>query len=335
MFKRMLGEGEIPDKVTYTSILCAFLGKGMLPQAKKIHACLVAIPRELDVVVETSLISMYCKCDSLVDACTLFGENNRNVASWNALMSGLTQSGNGKKVFQRFDQMQQEGLLPNSSTFVSILEACSDQTTLSKGQQIHAAIASSILQFDEKVQTTLLNMYANCGHVELAEREFYALSTRNIDSWTAIIQANAQYGHGKRAFHLLNEMFNEGLMPNKATLVSIISACSHDGLVDEVKIAFDSMIRMTAGTDLFNCLIDLLARAGKLDEAEALIADMPHDPTVVSWTTLLGACRKQIDVERGERVAKQLFRLDSQNPEPYVALSNIYAAAGILKEREV
>ena len=128
---------------------------------------------------------------------------------------------------------------------------------------------------------------------------------------------------------MLDQLNHSGIKPDEVTFISIISACSHDGLVDEVKIAFDSMIRMTDGTDLFNCLIDLFARAGKLDEAEALIADMPHDPTVVSWTTLLGACRKQVDVERGERVAKQLFRLDSQNPEPYVALSNIYAAAGM------
>jgi pentatricopeptide repeat protein len=278
---------------------------------------------------------MYFKCGSPVDACTLFGEKNRNVASWNALMSGLIQGGDGMQAFQHFNQMQQEGLLPNNLTFVSILEACSEQNTLSKGHQIHAAMTSSVLLHDEKVETTLLNMYANCGNVEDAEREFYMLPLQNIDSWTAIITAHAQHGHGQKALHLLNGMINEELMPNKATFVSIISACSHDGLVDEVNIIFHFAIQMTSGADLFNCLIDLLARAGKLDEAEALITQMPHDPTVVSWTTLLGACRNQIDVERGERVAKQLFRLDSENPEPYVALSNIYAAAGMGVEAQM
>eukprot|EP00250_Pteridium_aquilinum_P031681 c44062_g1_i1 orf=1-576(+) len=181
-------------------------------------------------------------------------------------------------------------------------------------------------------------MYAKCGSLKDAEMVFHSMSLRSILSWTAIIAANAQHGHGKNALHLFKQMLEEGHVPNRATFVSIFSACSHAGLVDELKYFLGFMSRKTGvsvGLEVYNCIIDLFGRAGRLDEAEALIGNMPHDPTVVSWTTLLGACKNQIDVERGERAAKQVLRLDSQNAEPYVALSNIYAAAGMGEEAQM
>lgn len=339
MFNQMQEEGVIPDKVTLSSILCVFFSQEAIAQGKQIHARLVAVTNELDVVVETALICMYCKCGGLNEAWILFIEKlDRSVASWNALICGFTQSGHGSKAFQLFYQMQQEGFLPNNLTVVSILEACSSQTTLYKGHQIHAGVIHSSLSHDNKVETALVNMYAKCGSLKDAETVFHTMSIRNIVSWTVIITAYAQHGRGKDSLHLFNQMLEEGLIPNRATFVSIISACSHAGLVDEVRYFVDYMNHKTGispGLDLYNCMVDLYGRAGRLDEAEALISTMPQDPTVVSWTTLLGACKNQVDVERGERAAKQLLRLDSHNAEPYVTLSNIYAAAGMGEEAQM
>lgn len=339
LFARMLEEGGIPDLVTYASILCAFLGQAALSQGKQVHARLGAVACELDVIAETSLICMYCKCGSVGEAWRLFNERrDKSVASWNALMCGLTQSGHRMSVFQLQEQMRQEGLLPSNLTFVSILESCSSDITLTKGHQIHSNVISCNLAGDAKVETALLNMYAKCGSLKDAEMVFSSMFPRNIMSWTAIIAANAQHGNGKNAIRLFRQMLEEGHVPKAATFVSIFSACSHAGLVDELKELLGSLSfknDLSLGLDLYNCTIDLLGRAGRLDEAEALIGSMPHDPTVVSWTTLLGACKYQVDVERGERAAKQLLRLDSQNAEPYVALSNIYAAAGRGEEAQM
>ena len=126
-------------------------------------------------------------------------------------------------------------------------------------------------------------------------------------------------------------MQQHGVVPNKVTFVNILSACSHAGLVDEGKYVFDYMTQknsISPELDHCNCMIDLLGRAGMLDEAEAFISSMSHEPTVLSWMTLLGACRNKVDVERAKRAAFQLFQLESENAETYVALSNIYAAAG-------
>ncbi|KAH7423548.1 hypothetical protein KP509_12G060700 [Ceratopteris richardii] len=335
LFTQMVQEGALPDAVTYSTILCAFEGEAVLSQGKQVHASIVAAGSEKEVIVETALICMYCRCNRFNEAMRLFSERrDRNVACWNALMSGLAQSGQGIKAFQLYEQMQQEGVLPDSLTYVSILDACCSGTSLAKGHQIHSSAAACSLIGDPKVETALVSMYAKCGSLDNAEMMFVSGCSHSNLSWTAIITANAQHGHGKNALILFKRMLDEGHVPNKAVLVSIFSACSHAGLIDDLKelLGFlNSKMHVSVGVDLYNCLIDLLSRAGRLDEAEALINSMQEDPNTVSWTTLLGACKSQFDIERAERAALKLLKFDSQNPEPYVALSNIYAAASMHK----
>ena len=120
-------------------------------------------------------------------------------------------------------------------------------------------------------------------------------------------------------------------MPNKVTFVSILSACSHAGLLSEGCNLFRSINHdhgLSPTMEHYVCMIDLLGRAGLLDEAEHLISEMPFQPTAVPLTALLWACMYQIDVERGEHVAKRISALDPESAAPYVLLSNIYAIAG-------
>ncbi|KAI5057090.1 hypothetical protein GOP47_0027105 [Adiantum capillus-veneris] len=338
LFIQMLEEGALPDVVTYATMLCASLGPVALSQGKHLHACVVATEFAIEVVIETALICMYCRCGSLDEARRIFGERlDKSVASWNAIMGGLTQSGNGTRAFQLYEQMQQEGMLPDNLTFVSILDACSRVSNLSKGHQIHSTLAGSNLAGNVKVEAALVNMYADCGSFNDAEMVFCSMCSRGIASWTAIISANAQQGNGKDAVRLFKQMIEEGHVPKREIMVSIFSACSHAGLIDDLKelLGFmSSKTTVSVGVDLFNCAIDLFSRAGRLDEAEALIGNMPQDSTIVSWTMLLGACKNHLDVERGEHAALKLLQLDSQNAEPYVALSNLYAAAGMKEEAE-
>eukprot|EP00249_Psilotum_nudum_P005439 c18877_g1_i4 orf=2-340(+) len=79
-------------------------------------------------------------------------------------------------------------------------------------------------------------------------------------------------------------------------------------------------------------MIDLLGRAGKLDEAEDLVNNMPFGPCTVAWMSLLSACRIHGGVERGSHVADCAFELDPTDSAPFVLLSNIYAAAGRLDD---
>ena len=161
------------------------------------------------------------------------------------------------------------------------------------------------------------------------------MNQRDVISWNAMIAAYSQHGYGKEALDLFHRMQQEGVNPDDITLISVLNACSHVGLVDEGLHIFDSMKNhnVTPTIQHFTCVVDLLGRAGRLDDAENLIHKMPFQPDSVTWMTLLGACRGHNDVNRAKHVAEHILELDPQDPSGYVLLSNIYASSGQWNEQ--
>jgi pentatricopeptide repeat protein len=139
------------------------------------------------------------------------------------------------------------------------------------------------------------------------------------------------HGHGKEALKHSERMCEEGIQPDDDTFVCLLSACSHAGLVDEGMHLYASMTEdymIPAKLEHHTCMVDLLGRAGHLQEAENMLMAMPFEPQVAAWMALLDACRIHGNVEMAERIAKRILEIDPENAAGYVLLSNIYAAAG-------
>eukprot|EP01018_Ginkgo_biloba_P037498 Gb_11389 [translate_table: standard] len=332
LFNRMQRAEVTPDSITIVSALQACAHLAALQQGKWIHDHFVTTRLESDVFVGTALIDMYAKCMSVEVARQLFDRlPERNVVSWSAMIAGYAQSGHVNEALTLFHEMQFTNVIPNSVTIVSVLQACTHLTSLKQGRWIHGCIIRRGFETDVFVMTALIDMYAKCGNVELARHLFDKMPTKNVVSWSAMIAGYGIHGQGENALALFNTMQQTGMKPNHITFVSILSACSHAGLVDEGCQYFESMIRnyrFTPRMEHYACMVDLLGRAGHLDEARGFIEKMPLQPGVSVWGALLGACRIHCDVELGELVAGRLFDLEPQKAGYYILLSNIYAAAG-------
>lgn len=332
LYKQMLNEGTLPDALSFVRVLDAISSPSVLKEGKQTHVSLVGAGLEWNVVVATSLLNMYKNCGSLKSAGMLFHEMcERDTVAWNAFIEANTQNVNEKFALQMYEQMQQEAVLPEKTTYISVLSTCANHGVLAECKWTHARIASRFNVFDLKLGNALLNTYAKCGSVDEAQRMFQEMPVKDIFSWNTITAAHAQNGQGKVALQLLPTMRAAGITPNGVTFVSILSACSHAGLFCEASqflLSMEQDYGMTPDVEHHNCVIDLLGRAGRLDEAEKWMKEMSVEPTSVSWLILLNACKKYFDVERGERAAEHVFRMDQQDVTPYVLLSNIYAAAG-------
>ena len=162
------------------------------------------------------------------------------------------------------------------------------------------------------MRNSLLNMYSKCGSMNEAHSIFDNMESRNIITWNAMISGYGQNGDGKKSIELFEKMQQEGIQPNSITFVALLNACSHSGLVDEALNYFRSMkdkYQVLPDVTHYNCIVDTLARAGHLEEAENLINTM-EQPDVVTWIALLGGCRWKNDIERAERAAENALKLD-------------------------
>ncbi|KAG0502718.1 hypothetical protein HPP92_002790 [Vanilla planifolia] len=182
------------------------------------------------------------------------------------------------------------------------------------------------------VGTAVVDMYGKCGKVDTARRAFDRLGdVRNIKSWSAMVAGYGMHGRGEEAVSLFHAMISSGIKPNPITLVSLLAACSHAGLVDEGRHWFRAMrteYNIEPGVEHYGCMVDLLGRAGHLNEAYDLIKQMKPKPDFVVWGSLLSACKTYKNVDLGEISARKLFELDAKNCGYYVLLSNVYADAG-------
>eukprot|EP01018_Ginkgo_biloba_P033250 Gb_04533 [translate_table: standard] len=332
LFHQMQEADMQPDSITMVSVLPACAHLAALQQGKRIHEYIIRSGFESDVSVQNALLDMYAKCGSVDIACQLFQKiSERDEISWNAMIAGYTQNGLANKALTLFHQMHMEDVTPNLVTMVSVLPACAHLAALQESKWIHAYIIRSGFESDVSVVNALVDAYAKCGRVEFARQLFDSISKRDVISWNAMIAGYGMHGHGKDALALFNQMQLTDMKPDHITFMCVLSACRHAGFVDAGQQVFVCMSRdycITPRAEHYACVVDLLGRAGRLDEAHDFIKKMPLKPDAGVWGALLGACRVHCNIELGEHVSECLLELEPTNPGHYILLSNIYAAAG-------
>ena len=326
-FSEMLQVGIMPDKMVFLRVIDACGQIVDLSQGMRLYTHLLAAGYEPESSV---FMNLYLQCRNRDDIPQVFDDVLAfGVSSWNTMMIACNEHGCGLKTLQLFYQMQQEGAMPNQSSFVTILNASGDEATLLNGKRIHARTAISFMMSDIVFMGSLVSMYGKCGDLEGAKLAFDGISKHNLVSQTALITAYAQHGKPYEALKILDQFtVNDIFFMDDAIFVNLLSSCSRSGSLDEGVMCFGKMMEMRTrqpGLDHYCSIIDLLGRAGNLANAQAFIDLMPCQPSRVLWMALLGACRYRIDLVRGQRVAKHVFELNSSKGGSYAMLSNMYA----------
>ncbi|GLT41907.1 hypothetical protein SLA2020_159360 [Shorea laevis] len=320
----MLREGVRPNMFTYSSVLRACEG---LLNLKQLHCGIIKVGLELDVFVRSALIDVYSKFGYLQDALCVFNEmRTGDLVVWNSIIGAFAQNGDGDEALNQYRRMKRDGFSADQSTLTSVLRACTGLALLEVGRQVHVHVFK--FHQDLILNNALLDMYCKCGSLEDAKFVFNRMAERDVISWSTMIAGLAQNGQSQEALKFFESMKVSGIKPNYITILGVLFACSHAGLVEEGLYYFQSMKNLFGidpGREHYGCMIDLLGRAGKLDEALNLMQEMKCEPDAVIWRTLLGACRVHWNVDLAIYSAKQILKLDPQDSGTYILLSNIYA----------
>ncbi|KAF8377115.1 hypothetical protein HHK36_030488 [Tetracentron sinense] len=319
-----------PDALTCSFALKACARVLALLEAKQIHSQLLRFGFQADVLLITTLLDVYAKAGDLDCAEQLFDEMGlRDVATWNALIAGLAQGSRPRDALALFSRMRLEGFKPNEVTVLGALSACSQLGALREGEIVHAYVREEGLDKNVQVCNVVIDMYAKCGFVDKAYNVFDTMCcTRSLVSWNTMIMALAMHGRGAQALELFGQMGRTGVHPDAITYLAALSACNHGGLVSHGVELFNSMVRsgVTLNVKHYGSVVDLLGRAGRLEEAYLIITSMPMIPDVVLWQSLLGACKTYGNVEMAERASRALVEMGSNSCGDFVLLSNVYAA---------
>ncbi|XP_059312850.1 pentatricopeptide repeat-containing protein At4g21065 [Lycium ferocissimum] len=332
LFKRMYASDMEVDEFTYPSVLNSLACMHDVKNGKCLHCLIVKTGYQSYKLVSNALVDMYAKQGDLPCAMSVFNSMvEKDVISWTSLVTGCAHNGSYEEALKLFCEMRVAEIKPDQIITASVLSCCSELALLELGQQVHVDFIKSGLEASLSVDNSLMTMYANCGCLEDAKKVFNSMQMRNVISWTALIVAYAQNGKGKESLRFYDEMIASGIEPDFITFIGLLFACSHTGLVDDGKKYFNSMKKdygIRPSPDHYACMIDLLGRAGKIQEAEKLVNEMDIEPDATVWKALLAACRVHGSTDLAEKASMALFQLEPQDAVPYVMLSNIYSAAG-------
>lgn len=370
LFNQMVATGSAPDGYTYSFLLSACSRDGLVKEGEQVHGRAFVNGFCSNLYVGTNLINLYAGTGSLgmCSAWKVFDEMpdgnvvswnsillgyirsgdanganevfdkmpERNVVSWTTMIAGCVQKGRCKQALSLFHQMQRAVVQFDQVALVAALSACARLGNLRMGKWIH----SYIVQFFPNpllvsLSNALINMYASCGMVEEASKVFGKMQERNTATWNSIITGFAKHGLGKEALGAFERMLSFGgteVRPDEITLLGVLCACSHAGLIEDGWNVFTSMIEewgIDPQIEHYGCVVDLLSRAGFLDEALKLIEIMPMKPNSAIWAALLGGCRiHKNDVIASEVAMRWSVELDPYHVSGYIVLlSNVYAIA--------
>ena len=337
LFREMQRIGIELDSNSLVSMVssCSQLGETYL--GRSLHCYIIKHSMDENVMVVSSLIDLYVKSGNLNIAWKIFCGTQRDIITWNTLISSYTNSGHYAEAVALFEKMILENLKPNLATLVILLSACSHLASLEKGERVHLYIKEKGIEFNISLATALVDMYAKCGQLEKARKLFNTIKERDAISWNVIISGYGMHGHANSAIEMFQQMEKSNVKPNGLTFLALLSACAHAGLVKEGKCLFNRMQDYSIKPNLkhYACMVDLLGRSGNLQEAEALVLSMPFSPDGGVWGALLSACKIHNEIETGVRIAKYAIETDPENDGYYIMMSNMYNSVGRWEDAEM
>ncbi|XP_039055944.1 LOW QUALITY PROTEIN: pentatricopeptide repeat-containing protein At5g43790-like [Hibiscus syriacus] len=337
-----------PNSHTYPSLFKACGYHPWLHHGLALHAhVLKFVGPTYDDFVQTSLLNFYANYGKLGVARCLFDQiRNPDLVTWNSMLSAYARCNSFSSYYYvgdvnyedtslsmealcLFNEMQNSLVKPNEVTVVALVSACANLGALSQGIWAHVYAVKFNIKFNCYVGTALINMYSKCGCLDLAYQLFDKLPERDISCYNAMIGGFATHGYSHKALQIFEQMKSQRLVPDDVTFIVAMCACSHVGLVDEGCEIFESINKdydKEPKLEHYGCLIDLLGRAGRVQEAKEKLKGMPMKPNAILWRSLLGAARVHGNLQVGEVALNHLVELEPETSGNYVLLSNMYAS---------
>ncbi|KDP40190.1 hypothetical protein JCGZ_02188 [Jatropha curcas] len=354
------------DRFSLPLLLKAAAKVSALNEGMEIHGVATKLGFDKDPFVQTGLMSLYLACGKILEARLVFDKMSyRDVVTWSIMINGYYQNGHFDEALKFFEEMKSSNVQPDKVVLSTIISACSRAGNLSYGKAVHDFIIENNIEVDPHLESTLIFMYANCGCMDMAKELFFKMSSRNLvvstamvsgysrvgnvkDArlifdemdkkdlvcWSAMISGYAESDQPQEALNLFNEMQALGIEPDEVTMLSVISACAHLGVLDQAK-----RIHMFVNESGFggvlpvnNALIDMYAKCGCLEAARAVFEKMQRR-NVISWTSMINAFAIHGDANS----ALNFFhRMKDENIEPnavtFVGVLYACSHAGLVEE---
>ncbi|KAK6266818.1 hypothetical protein QUC31_017655 [Theobroma cacao] len=332
IFTEMVRICSKPNLGSILSILSAFSYLKNIRGGRSVHGYILRHEFHMNTEVANQIIYMYARCGSIFDGRQVFDSiKYKDLISWTSMIMGYVYQGHANEAIILFRVMKRERLDHDSVTLISLLQASSQLGHLSLAKEVHCHLYRALMERETPVINSLITTYAKLGKLSMARNLFEHTTRGCATSWNTMIAAYGMHGNCIEALRLFDQMKKEMIKPDGMTFTSILTACSHSGLVEDGLQVFKCMreeYSIDPCEEHYACIVDLLCRAGRLEVAYDLVRLLPERQSATALSALLAACRMHWNTEMGEVIGNRLLDLEPDNPSVYNLVSNLYAESG-------
>ncbi|CAM8934665.1 unnamed protein product [Rhodiola kirilowii] len=325
----VLKTGYASETHAMNALIHAYAAVGEMESASGVFGSMV----EKDVVSGNLIMNGLMNCGRVEEAFNVFlCMSEKSVVSWTTMIHGCVELGLVDEALGLFQDMMDSGVRPDKVALAGVVAACGESGSLTQGEWIHSYIKRNKIEVDSTLRCVLIDMYAKCGALDRAEEVFNQINDeKSVATWTALISGFGAHGRAQESLKWFYRMQEAGVRPNSITFTSILTACSHAGLVNEGEIIFRSMeavYEFKPSVEHYGCMVDLMARAGLVEQAMNLINNMPIERNAAIWGAMAQACCTGKHIELGQKIGKKLIELEPDKAGRYVQLASMYALVG-------
>ncbi|XVF32419.1 hypothetical protein REPUB_Repub17cG0080800 [Reevesia pubescens] len=301
------------DVFAWTTMVSGFLKAGDLDSSRRLFD---EMP-ERNTATWNAMIDGYARVGDVESAELLFNQMPvKDIISWTTMINCYSRNKQFGEALALFEEMRRNKVSPDEVTMASVISACAHLGALDTGKKNTSLSNANGFNLDVYIGSALIDMYAKCGSLERSRLVFFKLREKNLFCWNSVIEGLAVHGHAKEALAMFDRMEMQHVKPNGVTFVSVLSACTHTGLVKVGRQRFLSMTHdysIPPGVEHYGCMVDLLSKTGLLEDALFLIRSMKLEPNSVIWGALLGGCKLHKNLEIAQGSVDELMVLEPDN----------------------
>ncbi|XP_015089440.1 putative pentatricopeptide repeat-containing protein At5g08490 isoform X2 [Solanum pennellii] len=316
LLKEMFREGMKADSITLLAVVRYFANISRLDKIKEAHGFSVRYG--------------FVNYGLHEDAHGIFKRmTERDLTTWNLMVRAYAENDCPHQAVSLFTELLHHKMRPDTMSILSLLPVCAQMASSNLLKQCHAYVIRAFLDNDVYLVGALVDVYSKCATLKYAYKLFQSSPVKDLVMFTAMVGGYAMHGMGEEALGIFYHMLEMDFKPDHVIITTVLSACSHAGLVDEGLKIFDSMEKahqIKPSMEHYACVVDLLARGGRIKDAFSFVTQMPFQADADIWGTLLGACKIHQEVDVGCAAADHLFQVNANDIGNYIVMSNLYAA---------
>ncbi|TVU12690.1 hypothetical protein EJB05_46344, partial [Eragrostis curvula] len=210
-YKEMLQSNIRPTHSILSSLIGSFSHRSVMVHGQQFHAASIRLGFESHLLIQNSLISIYCKCGEMNISRAIFDRmTSRDVVTWNAMIHGYALNSLGQMAIETFENMKEAQVDPDDITFLGLLSTCNHMSLLEEAKNFFSVMTCNYgISANMMHYACIVDLLCRRGMLKQAEELVKSMPFEPDSAiWTSLLSSSKVSGNYRLAEHAASQLIS-------------------------------------------------------------------------------------------------------------------------------